>query len=61
LSADTLVASATFNGEAQLLGIDLNTGTWRRLADEADVNDIKYDAITRINDSSIVGIFTGSM
>lgn len=60
LSSKTLVASACFNGVNKLITINLEDGSWRSIASEEEVSQIMYDHITRLDDTSIVGIFSGS-
>lgn len=60
LSSKTLVASGCFDGVNRLIAIDLEDGSWRQIASEEEASEIIYDHITRLDDNSIVGIFSGT-
>lgn len=59
LSAQHLVANACTNGTCQLISIDLETGSWRQLADAELICHVYLDAVARLNDVSALVIGSG--
>lgn len=55
------MASAQRNGVSQLIAIDLEDGSWKPIADEEDANQIHYDHLIRLDESRVMGIFSGSL
>ncbi|KAG9258200.1 putative dipeptidyl peptidase IV [Emericellopsis atlantica] len=50
-----------FNATSKVVAIDLDTGSWQSIAPEDDVSQIQYDRMTRLSDTSVVGIFSGHL
>lgn len=61
MSDKTLVTAAQWNGASRLIAIDLDDGSWRHLAPEEEANQVQYDCLARIDDSRLIGIFSGTL
>lgn len=55
------MAAGHWKGTSRLIAIDLDDGSWRYLASEEVANQILYDCLARIDDSHVLGIFSGSI
>lgn len=60
LSANTLIASACFDGANRLIAIALDDGSWKDVASEEEVSQIQHDHICRVDDNSVIVIASGS-
>ena len=61
LSDTNLVAIAKFNGVSSLINVDLQNGSWRRIAEDEAVNDFLFDGLVRLDEKSVIGVFGGSL
>jgi dipeptidyl aminopeptidase/acylaminoacyl peptidase len=56
-----LVATAITNGLSRLIAINLETGSWKLLADEKTLCHISSDAIAKLDDHSVLAIGDGTV
>lgn len=56
-----LVANSTLNGVSRLVLIDLKDNSWRQIADETAISNIKWDAVARLDDSHVLVVANGTI
>ncbi|KAJ6442793.1 dipeptidyl peptidase IV [Purpureocillium lavendulum] len=60
LSNNTLVASATREGDVRLIVVNLQTNEWHQIADDDDVCQVSGDAMARLDDTSFLVVSSGA-